>query len=1069
MLKTRFLKLLTIKLDEGRYLLAAQDEDGDFLAPDTWKNLVFSRHEESFFGTLLDSETVNGVEGIAISGWQLVTLFAKESFNRFVEWDWSEESEICLAAAHALYEGINEKDWLPDFSAWEDGRFQWQLPERVKDEFGSAFWVQRIGGDGPGMGEESGRVDDAGRADFVHSEGEEDSADRSLENGVIDESETALHYISDLYNHALDSYLTRNPSMKKLFGPKLDLLKKQNISSGELARYFDEESWLEWVGIRESPVPFSIGLQLDEPVDGEGLWSLDVFLRGKKNVDEIYGVNDKAVPTVWRSHLDRVSREQERWVRLIPWLEDEADSVSDGVSLVSEDGADSDSEGVSLVSEDGAKRLKSHLTEDEAWMFLTEASETLVALNVEILLPSWWQAMKNANLKVKASLKGTSSHRPSFVGLQAMLDFNWRFSMNGVDLSEDEFRGLVEEKRRLVYIRGRWVKLDPQFIRQIQDLMKQAEKEGLHIRDLLEQELIESPASEDELENPKAFARIQIELNRQWKQMVKQLSEIKEIPEQPVPESLVGELRPYQQLGMSWLWFLRQYGFGACLADDMGLGKTVQLIAYLLMVKEKERFEGLESGGSAEMRSGGDDASAEFQGVVNPRASSGESASVNSKVTRRKSDEDGGASAKEPTKAALIICPTSVLGNWQKELEKFSPSMEIYLHYGSNRLKEDAFSEKVKNVDVVLTSYGLSHLDSEEFHSMIWSTIAIDEAQNIKNAATKQSRAVRKLKGRHHIALTGTPMENRLSELWSIFDFTNHGYLGSLGQFQKKFVIPIEKDEKKEKVHELQSLIRPFLLRRTKKDEEVALNLPDKLEQKEYCPLTAEQASLYEQLVQDTFEQIEKLSGFERKGLILQMLSRLKQLCNHPALYLKEKSVTRQLLDRSNKLEKLAELIDAVLEQGESCLIFTQYIEMGEMIKALVKTKFGVEVPFLNGSVPKTKRDEMIEQFQNGEFPVFLLSLKAGGTGLNLTAANHVIHYDRWWNPAVENQATDRAYRIGQQRFVHVHKLICTGTLEEKIDAMLEKKQFLNDQIIQSENWITEMSTDELKDLVYLG
>jgi SNF2 family DNA or RNA helicase len=393
----------------------------------------------------------------------------------------------------------------------------------------------------------------------------------------------------------------------------------------------------------------------------------------------------------------------------------------------------------------------------------------------------------------------------------------------------------------------------------------------------------------------------------------------------------------------------------------------------------------------------------------------------------------------------------------------------VYLHYGSNRLKEEAFAAKAKEADIVLTSYGLSHIDLAEFEMLIWSSIAIDEAQNIKNAQTKQSKAVRKLRGRHHIALTGTPMENRLSELWSIFDFTNHGYLGSLGHFQKKFVIPIEKDEKKDKVQQLQSLIRPFLLRRTKKDEEVALNLPDKLEQKEYCPLTAEQASLYEQLIHDTFAEIEKLSGFERKGLILQMLSRLKQLCNHPALYLKEKSATRQLLERSNKLEKLVELIDAVLEQGESCLIFTQYIEMGEMIKSTLKKKFGIEVPFLNGSVPKVKRDEMIERFQNQEFPVFLLSLKAGGTGLNLTAANHVIHYDRWWNPAVENQATDRAYRIGQSRFVHVHKMICTGTLEEKIDAMLEKKQFLNDQIIQSENWITELSTDELKDLVYLG
>ncbi|WP_413305641.1 DEAD/DEAH box helicase [Bacillus sp. 1P10SD] len=978
MLKTRFMKLLTTKLGEGRFLLTAQDERGHFMNPFRWKNLVFSSHEESFFGTLLETETVDDVEGVVLSGWQLVSLFAKESFNRFIEWDWNEQSEICLAAAHAMHEGIVEKDWLPDFSVWEHGDFRWKLPERVKDEFDPSFWEQPVSGaDNP-----AGDDDD--------------------ESGT-----TTKNYISDLYNSALDAYLTRNAAMKELFGPKLDLLRKQNISGGELARYFDEESWLEWVGIKESDTPFTIGLRLDEPLDGEGAWTLDIFLRGKKNPDEIYDIEGSTkIPAKWRPFLEKVDREQGRWVRLIPWL-----------------------------SEDGY--FKTHLTEEEAWMFLTEASETMLALDVEILLPSWWQAMKNANLKVKASLKGTGSHRPSFVGLQAMLDFNWRFSMNGVDLSEEEFGQLVEEKRRLVYIRGRWVKLDPQFIRQIQDLMKRAEKEGLHVRDLLEQELVDSEATEDELENPKAFAKIQIELNRQWKQMVKQLSEVHEIPLADVPSGLQGELRPYQQLGMSWLWFLRQFGFGAVLADDMGLGKTVQLISYLLKVKS--------------------DASKELDLVPDPQPK-----------TRRK-NEEAPAKVKVPTKAALIICPTSVLGNWQKELERFAPEMNVYLHYGSNRLKVEAFSDKAKDADVVLTSYGLSHLDSEEFESIIWSSIAIDEAQNIKNAQTKQSKAVRRLRGRHHIALTGTPMENRLSELWSIFDFTNHGYLGSLGQFQKKFVIPIEKDEKKEKVQQLQSLIRPFLLRRTKKDEEVALNLPDKLEQKEYCPLTPEQASLYEQLIHDTFAEIEKLSGFERKGLILQMLSRLKQLCNHPALYLKEKSAARDLLDRSNKMEKLVELIDAVLEQGESCLIFTQYIEMGEMIRATLKKKFGIEVPFLNGSVPKTQRDEMIERFQDGKFPVFLLSLKAGGTGLNLTAANHVIHYDRWWNPAVENQATDRAYRIGQSRFVHVHKLICTGTLEEKIDAMLEKKQFLNDQIIQSENWITELSTDELKDLVYLG
>ncbi|MCM2535764.1 DEAD/DEAH box helicase [Neobacillus pocheonensis] len=1003
MLKTRFIKLRTIKLDEERYLLAAEDERGHLMDPAAWKNLVFSRHEESFFGTILETETQNGALGVVVSGWQLVTLFAKESFNRFIEWDWSEESEICLAAAHALYEGILEKDWLPDFSVWEHGDFRWQLPERVKDEFDPSFWEQEV--------ENGARTKD----------------DPGTGNVKV--------FISDLYNSALDSYLTRNSAMKELFGPKLDLLKEHNISGGELARYFDEESWLEWVGIKESETPFTVGLRLDEPIDGEGEWSLDVFLRGKKNSDEVYGV-DSTLPAKWRPYLEKVEREQSRWLRLIPWLREDRVDVAIGDGGAKDVAIEAGGSADNLSQPTAPHRLKSRLSEEEAWMFLTEASETLVALDVEILLPSWWQAMKNANLKVKAALKGTGSHRASFVGLQAMLDFNWRFSMNGVDLSEEEFGKLVEEKRRLVYIRGRWVKLDPQFIRQIQDLMKRAEKEGLHVRDLLEQELIESTASEDELENPKVFAKIQIELNRQWKQMIKQLSEVHEIPLQKVPTGLNGELWPYQQLGMSWLWFLRQYGFGACLADDMGLGKTVQLISYLLMVKE----------------------SAEEETAVVPDTT---------KTRRKKNQED--EPTKVPTKAALIICPTSVLGNWQKELERFAPDMDVYLHYGSNRLKDEAFTEKVKAADVVLTSYGLSHLDSEEFESLIWSSIAIDEAQNIKNSQTKQSKAVRSLKGHHHIALTGTPMENRLSELWSIFDFTNHGYLGSLGHFQKKFVIPIEKDEKKEKVTELQALIRPFLLRRTKKDEEVALNLPDKQEQKEYCPLTAEQASLYEQLIHDTFAEIEKLSGFERKGLILQMLSRLKQLCNHPALYLKEKSATRQLLERSNKLEKLVDLIDAVLEQGESCLIFTQYIGMGEMIKSTLKKKFGIEVPFLNGSVPKTQRDSMIERFQNQEFPVFLLSLKAGGTGLNLTAANHVIHYDRWWNPAVENQATDRAYRIGQSRFVHVHKLICTGTLEEKIDAMLEKKQFLNDQIIQSENWITELSTDELKDLVYLG
>ncbi|KAA9027784.1 DEAD/DEAH box helicase [Niallia endozanthoxylica] len=934
MLKSRHIKIFVKDLDKDRYFVYATDGNESFFPPSVWQYLLFNYHQETFFGTMVETENLDGIEGVVLNGWQLSTLFASEQFNRMVDWDWDETAELCLSSAHTVKDAILEKEWLPDFTAWEQVEFSWILPDRVLDEFSPAFW----------------------------------------------EGENVLPFMKKWFNHSLNDYMNQNQGLKAAFGDKLQALREGSIPPRQLAAFFDEQSFREWMGIIDSPVPFTLGLKLEEPADIDSFWTLEVFLRDKKNPDlAVDAGNETEYPKRWLPFLERIDVEQERWTRLFPWL-------------------------------NGDKGLTDKLTEEEAWLFLTDASETLLALGVDILLPSWWQAMKNASLKVKAKVKGSSSYRPSFVGLQAMLDYDWRFSMNGVDLSEEEFSQLVEEKRRLVYIRGRWIKLDPAFIHQIQELMKKAEKEGLHVRDLIEQELFaEEGLADDELENPKAFAKIQIELNRNWKQMINGLRDLKSLPLETVPDGFHGELRPYQQLGMSWMLFLRKYGFGGCLADDMGLGKTVQLISYLLRVREMERDAG----------------------------------------------------------PALIICPTSVLGNWQKEIERFAPDLKVHLHYGPGRLKDEEFTAQAGAADVVLTSYGLTPMDTAELESVTWSSIAIDEAQNIKNAGTKQSRAVRKLKGQHHIALTGTPMENRLTELWSIFDFTNHGYLGSSGQFQKRFVLPIERDSEKQKIQQLQTLIRPFLLRRTKKDEDVALNLPDKLEQKEYCPLTAEQASLYEQLVKDTLADIDKLSAFERKGLILQMLSRLKQLCNHPALYLKEER-PEGLLERSAKLEKLQELVGSVVEQEESCLIFTQYIEMGHMIQKMIKEEFGYEVPFLNGSVPKQQRDNMIARFQEREFPIFLLSLKAGGTGLNLTAANHVIHYDRWWNPAVENQATDRAYRIGQKRFVHVHKLICTGTLEEKIDLMLDKKQALNDEVIQSDSWITELSTDELKDLVIL-
>lgn len=619
-------------------------------------------------------------------------------------------------------------------------------------------------------------------------------------------------------------------------------------------------------------------------------------------------------------------------------------------------------------------------------------------------------------MKLKAQVKGNSSKGPSFVGLQSLMEFDWRVSMNGAELSEQEFQQLVHDKRRLIYVNGQWVKLDPELIRHIQKMMKTAEKKGISLSDVLFQQF----SNEDEVEEDEdlqELMQIQFELNNDLKKMFGALKEIKQIPIVKSPSTLKGDLRPYQNQGLSWLLFLRNHGFGACLADDMGLGKTVQVISYLLSIHGKQM----------------------------PNVDQ----------------------SLPVTKAALIVCPTSVLGNWQKEIERFAPSLRVGLYYGPQRAKGEDFVSFAQQYDVVLTSYGMTHIDFEHISSVYWNSIIIDEAQNIKNSATKQSRSVRKLKGFHHIALTGTPMENRLSELWTIFDFINKGYLGSLQTFQDRFVTSIERDGQTEKIKELQQIIQPFLLRRTKKDKDVALNLPDKIEQKEFVPLTSEQASLYEQLIKDTFDQLDKLNAFERKGMILQMIGKLKQLCNHPGLYLKEENVDNVII-RSDKLNKLFELVDAVQEQNESCLIFTQYIGMGEMIRSQLEKKYGYAVPFLNGSLGKKQRDTMIESFQNGEFPIFILSLKAGGTGLNLTAANHVIHYDRWWNPAVENQATDRAYRIGQSRFVHVHKLICTGTLEEKIDKMLDQKQALNEEILTSENWITELSTEEIKELVSL-
>ena len=490
------------------------------------------------------------------------------------------------------------------------------------------------------------------------------------------------------------------------------------------------------------------------------------------------------------------------------------------------------------------------------------------------------------------------------------------------------------------------------------------------------------------------------------------LSEKKGLPSVGIPKLLKTELRPYQEVGYDWLVFMRDNHFGACLADDMGLGKTVQLITYLLEIHARPE-------------------------------------------------------TKTPS---LIICPTSVLGNWQKEIERFAPSLDrSYTLWTVSREGRGTFQSLLvrKRPDVIFTTYGTASQDGEMLAETEFTSITLDEAQNIKNMQTKQSRVIRKLRGQHHIALTGTPIENRLSELWAIFDFIHKGYFGNFRKFTDDFIIPIERDDSEVDKRKLRSKIRPFLLRRTKSDPDLQLNLPKKLEQNEYCPLTTEQAALYESFLEETKFKLQTLTGFEKKGLILKMLSRLKQLCNHPALFLKEpQAPAEQMFTRSDKLNRIVSMASEIVDNGERCIIFTQYIGMGNLIRQCLSELHGIDVPFLTGSMPKGQRDLLVEAFQEGEFPVFILSLRAGGTGLNLTAANHVLHADRWWNPAVENQATDRAYRIGQTKFVHVHKFVTIGTIEEKIDKMLEEKAALSDDLIQSTQWLTELSDTEIDDLL---
>ena len=419
-------------------------------------------------------------------------------------------------------------------------------------------------------------------------------------------------------------------------------------------------------------------------------------------------------------------------------------------------------------------------------------------------------------------------------------------------------------------------------------------------------------------------------------------------------------------------------------------------------------------------------------------------------------------------KPTLLVCPTSVLGNWEREVKKFGPNLKVLQYHGDKRPKGKAFKSAVKDKNIVITSYSLVHRDLKSLQDISWQIIALDEAQNVKNVEAKQSQAVRQLEPEFRIALTGTPVENRLQELWSIMDFLNPGYLGNKQFFQRRFAMPIEKYGDTSSLSQLRSLVQPFILRRLKTDRDIIQDLPEKQEMTVFCGLTPEQAKLYQKVVNDSLAEIDDAEGLQRRGMILGLLVKLKQICNHPAQYLKKKKLEKP---DSAKLQRLEEMLEEIISNGDRALIFTQFAEWGKLLKPYLENKLNRETLFLYGSTTKKQREEMIDRFQHDPQapPVMILSLKAGGVGLNLTRANHVFHFDRWWNPAVENQATDRVFRIGQTKNVQVHKFVCTGTLEEKIHDMIESKKQLAEQVVGAgEEWLTEMDTDQLRNLLIL-
>lgn len=1034
------------------------------------KQLLFAGHEASFYGTELAVQQTAAADVIVLPAEQVIDFWADPKLLEHIDWDFAGEAALLRLLSPYLSSCLKERKFHPSFASYRKGQLGWTwdaaaLKAMTAGDAKARRAIRLLAegrlwdaeeNQGPELDEGNETTYDEAVYDKTAYNTEHDAGLDGELNGELSGADGAenggadtLTGLTAAFSAAVfERYYSTETEIADLRG-EFPALFGRNPA---LIAGMNEQAWLVAVGWKADAAPFRPILQLLEPEDAEDSWRLRLCLQDKLDASALYPVRlsgsggaDGDWPEGWGAHVRERSR---------TWLDRLRAGLPPallGGTYVSEGGA-AESKAANEANAGGTNAgmpdvLAGPLDNEAAWRFLKQDSEILLKAGWQVLLPAWWETASRRKPRLRARVRsgeeqGRQDGGPSLFGFDSLIDFDWRIAIGDADLTESEFNELIAMNERLVKFRGQWIALDPAFLAQIRRAMDSIDpQQGLSFQDVLQLHLLENKqenkhkdkgeeqasSKEDEAQDD-GRVRIEVELTGQLVRLFSQLSRQEQPPLSPIPDSLHATLRAYQHEGFAWLTFLRRFGLGAILADDMGLGKTVQLIAYLLHAKESAAESG-----------------------------------------------------RPPAAPALIICPTSVLGNWQKELQRFAPSLRVLLHYGGARENGNDFAAVIREADVVLTSYATASLDQEQLRTVHWDAICLDEAQNIKNAQTKQSAAVRSLSARHRIALTGTPIENRLAELWSIYDFIAPGYLGSARAFQNRFAGPIEKDHDEQRTEDLKKLVGPFLLRRKKKDPNIQLDLPEKNEMKTYVKLTAEQAALYDQAVNQLISQMGALKGIRRKGAILSALTHLKQLCDHPLLvggdpvpgldYTPEDSTDYDsLVERSSKLERLLAMVRELREEDERCLIFTQYIGMGEMLRSVLEHELKEPVLYLNGSTSKTARDRMIESFQKGEGGgVFILSLKAGGVGLNLTAANHVFHFDRWWNPAVENQATDRAYRMGQTRDVQVHKFIALGTLEERIDEMLESKQQLSDNVISSsEGWITELSTEELRDLFTL-